>query len=125
MLHRALAAADILAEQGHQARVVDLRWLSPLDDDTIDAAVRECGGRVVVAHQANLTGGFGAEIAARIGERHFGHLAAPVRRVGAPDVRIPAAPALQDAVLPSAGQLARAARELLTFRHPRAVVPNV
>jgi 2-oxoisovalerate dehydrogenase E1 component len=124
MLHRALAAADLLAAQGHQARVVDLRWLSPLDDDTIDAAVRECGGRVVVAHQANLTGGFGAEIAARIGERHFGHLAAPVRRVGAPDVRIPAAPALQDAVLPSAEQLTRAAADVLTFPRPRTVVPN-
>lgn len=124
MLHRALNAADQLEAMGHQACVVDLRWLSPLDDDTIDAAVRQCGGRVVVAHQANLTGGFGAEIAARIGERHFGRLAAPVRRVGAPDVRIPAAPALQDAVLPSAAQLVRAAADLLAFSSPRAVTRN-
>jgi 2-oxoisovalerate dehydrogenase E1 component len=113
MLHRALAAADHLAAAGHEACVVDLRWLRPLDDDTIDAAVRRCQGRVIVAHEANVTGGFGAEVAARISERHFGTLAAPVRRVGAPDVRIPAAPALQKAVLPSADWLVEAAMDML------------
>jgi 2-oxoisovalerate dehydrogenase E1 component len=113
MLHRALSAADILSGLGHEASVVDLRWLRPLDDDTIDAVVRQCQGRVIVAHEANLTGGFGAEVAARISERHFGTLAAPVRRVGAPDVRIPAAPALQKAVLPSADWLVEAALTML------------
>jgi 2-oxoisovalerate dehydrogenase E1 component len=113
MLHRALDAASRLADAGHEACVVDLRWLRPLDDDTIDAAVRQCHGRVIVAHEANVTGGFGAEVAARISERHFGTLTAPVRRVGAPDVRIPAAPALQEAVLPSAGSLVNAALKLL------------
>jgi 2-oxoisovalerate dehydrogenase E1 component len=113
MLHRALSAADRLADAGHEATVVDLRWLRPLDDDTIDAAVRQCHGRVIVAHEANVTGGFGAEVAARIGERHFGTLPAPVRRVGAPDVRIPAAPALQKAVLPSADWLVAAAMDML------------
>jgi 2-oxoisovalerate dehydrogenase E1 component len=114
MLHRALDAAHRLADAGHEACVVDLRWLRPLDDDTIDAVVRQCHGRVIVAHEANLTGGFGAEVAARIGERHFGTLTAPVRRVGAPDVRIPAAPALQQAVLPSADWLMDAAEEMLS-----------
>lgn len=114
MLHRALDAADRLADAGHEACVVDLRWLRPLDDDTIDAAVRQCHGRVIVAHEANLTGGFGAEVAARISERHFGTLTAPVRRVGASDVRIPAAPSLQQAVLPSADWLVDAAKELLS-----------
>jgi 2-oxoisovalerate dehydrogenase E1 component len=94
--------------------VVDLRWLRPLDDDTIDAVVRQCHGRVIVAHEANLTGGFGAEVAARISERHFGTLTAPVRRIGAPDVRIPAAPVLQEAVLPSAGWLVDAAVKMLS-----------
>jgi 2-oxoisovalerate dehydrogenase E1 component len=114
MLHRALDAAHRLADAGYEACVVDLRWLRPLDDDTIDAVVRQCHGRVIVAHEANLTGGFGAEVAARIGERHFGTLTAPVRRVGAPDVRIPAAPALQQAVLPSADWLMDAAEEMLS-----------
>jgi 2-oxoisovalerate dehydrogenase E1 component len=113
MLHRALSAAQRLSDMGYEACVVDLRWLRPLDDDTIDTAVLRCQGRVVVAHEANLTGGFGAEVAARITERHFGTLRAPVRRVGAPDVRIPAAPSLQNAVLPSADELVDAALAVL------------
>jgi 2-oxoisovalerate dehydrogenase E1 component len=113
MLHRALDAARRLADAGHEASVTDLRWLRPLDDDTIDAVVRQCHGRVIVAHEANVTGGFGAEIAARITERHFDTLTAPVRRVGAPDVRIPAAPALQRAVVPSADWLVEAAMDML------------
>jgi 2-oxoisovalerate dehydrogenase E1 component len=100
MLWRALEAADRLAELGQSASVLDLRWLRPLDDAAIDQVVREAGGRVIVAHEANLTGGFGAEVAARISERHFGELVAPVLRVAALDTRIPAAPALQRAVIP-------------------------
>ncbi len=106
-------AASALAERGIEATVVDLRWLSPLDDEAIAAAVSRAN-RVLVAHEANVTGGFGAEIAARIGERHFGDLDAPVRRVGAPDVRIPPAPALQEALLPSAASIERAAKQLVS-----------
>jgi 2-oxoisovalerate dehydrogenase E1 component len=104
-------AAAALAERGIESTVVDLRWLAPLDDEAIAAAV-ERTNRVLVAHEANLTGGFGAEIAARIGERHFEHLDAPVRRVGAPDVRIPPTPALQEALLPSAASIEEAAERL-------------
>src|SRR5918995_1010478 len=107
-------AAETLAGRGVEATVVDLRWLSPLDDEAIAAAV-ERTNRVLVAHEANVTGGFGAEIAARIGERHFGHLDAPVKRVGAPDVRIPPAPALQEALLPSAASIERAAKRLALY----------
>jgi 2-oxoisovalerate dehydrogenase E1 component len=105
------AAAEALAGRGVEATVVDLRWLAPLDDEAIAAAVGQTN-RVLIAHEANVTGGFGAEIAARIGERHFGDLDAPVRRVGTPDVRLPAAPALQAALLPSADSIARAAERL-------------
>jgi 2-oxoisovalerate dehydrogenase E1 component len=105
-------AADALAAKGIEATVVDLRWLAPLDDEAIaEALVRT--NRVLVAHEANLTGGFGAEIAARVAERHFGELDAPVRRVGAPDVRIPPSPALQEALLPSAASIERAAERLV------------
>jgi 2-oxoisovalerate dehydrogenase E1 component len=104
-------AAEVLAGRGVEATVVDLRWLAPLDDEAIAAAVGRTN-RVLIAHEANVTGGFGAEIAARIGERHFSDLDAPVRRVGAPDVRLPAAPALQAALLPSADSIARAAERL-------------
>jgi 2-oxoisovalerate dehydrogenase E1 component len=113
MLARVLAAADQLAERGQHLSVLDLRWLRPLDDAAIDDVVRACGGRVIVAHEANLTGGFGAEIAARITERHLRELAAPVRRVAAPDIRVPAAPALQRAVVPGVQAILDAAGALL------------
>jgi 2-oxoisovalerate dehydrogenase E1 component len=113
MLTRVLAAADQLAERGQHLSVLDLRWLRPLDDAAIDEVVRACGGRVIVAHEANLTGGFGAEIAARINERHLRELAAPVRRVAAPDIRVPAAPALQRAVIPGVQAILDAAGALL------------
>ena len=106
------AAADALAGRGVHAAVADLRWLNPLDEEAIERLVRAGTDRVLIVHEANVTGGFGAEIAARIGEQHFDYLDAPVRRVGVPDVRIPPAPALQAALLPSAAAIERAA-ELL------------
>lgn len=113
MLHRAREAADTLSTSGYRACVVDLRWLRPLDDKTIDSVVRACGGRVIVAHEANLTGGFGGEVAAGITERNFGSLVQPVRRIGALDVRVPAAPSLQAAVIPSSEWLVEAALSML------------
>jgi 2-oxoisovalerate dehydrogenase E1 component len=116
MLHRALAAAEVLSWEGLEAGVLDLRWLNPVDDEALAEAVGVGGGRVLVAHEANRTGGFGAEIAARITERHFGQLVAPVARVATPDTRIPAAPALQRGVIPDANQIATVARRLTTAR---------
>jgi 2-oxoisovalerate dehydrogenase E1 component len=112
MLPHVLEAAERLAERGVEASVVDLRWLNPLDDETIEAVVRAGSGTVLVAHEANLTGGFGAEIAARIQERHFDYLDQPVARVGTPDSRIPSAPALQRALLPNAQTIAETVAEL-------------
>lgn len=113
----ALSAADELADRGVDATVLDLRWLSPLDDAAIARAVADNGGRVVVAHEANLTGGFGAEIAARIASEHFAHLTAPIERVGLPDVRVPSAPALQSALLPTSAHVRDAALRLTDARH--------
>jgi 2-oxoisovalerate dehydrogenase E1 component len=112
MLDAALAAADELAGEGVAATVIDLRWLNPLDEEAIAAAVARCG-RAVIAHEANLTGGFGAEVAARIADRNLFDLEAPVRRVGSPDVRYPSAPNLQEALLPDAGKIAAAVRDVL------------
>lgn len=112
MVPEALKAATRLAEQGIEASVVDLRWLNPLDDETIEQVVRSSKGRVLVVHEANVTGGFGAEIVARIQERHFDFLDQPVARLGAPDTRIPSAPALQRALLPDAEAIAESARAL-------------
>jgi 2-oxoisovalerate dehydrogenase E1 component len=107
-----MRAADLLLAEGIEASVLDLRWLSPLDDEAIEQAVQENDGRVLVVHEANVTGGVGAEIAARISERHWPILKTAVRRIGTRDVRMPASPILQQAVLPSADDIVRAARAL-------------
>ena len=70
----------------------------------------------MIVHEANLTGGFGAEVAARIGERLFSELNAPVRRLAPPDTRIPSSPGLQVALIPDAAAIVAAARELLEAR---------
>lgn len=111
--HVALAAAEALAAEGLEVAVLDLRWLAPLDEEAIAAVVVDSGGRVVVAHEANITGGFGAEIAARITEHHFDLLDAPVIRVGAPDVRIPSAPSLQRELIPTPDTISSAIRRQL------------
>jgi 2-oxoisovalerate dehydrogenase E1 component beta subunit len=80
-LESALAAREDGPGNGHSIEVVDVRSLSPLDEDTICASVRRTG-RCVIAHEAPVYGGLGAEIAARITERCFYELEAPVLRVG-------------------------------------------
>lgn len=92
-------AAEQLADNGVQADVFDLRWLNPLDlDPVIESAVRT--RRLVVAHEANLTGGFGAEVVARVSEAAGDNgTALRTRRLGLPDIPMPAAPALQQAVV--------------------------
>jgi 2-oxoisovalerate dehydrogenase E1 component len=106
-------AADVLAAEGIEANVLDLRWLSPLDEVAIAEAVVSGGGRVLVVHEANTTGGFGAEIAARIAQQLFEELDAPIVRLGAKDVRIPSAPVLQDAVIPQVSSIVEAGRYLV------------
>lgn len=86
----ALTAAKIGAEEGISLEVIDLRSLAPLDIDTVAESVDRTG-RLVVVHEAPVTGGIGAEIAARITERCFYHLEAPVRRVGGFDIPYPPA----------------------------------
>lgn len=112
MCLKAEAAAEELANEGIEATVLDLRWLAPLDEEAIIAAVSTSGGRALVVHEANVTGGFGAEVAARIGARLYSELKAPVARLGAPDVRIPAAPALQSALIPQQDWIVQAARQI-------------
>ncbi|MEU1854205.1 alpha-ketoacid dehydrogenase subunit beta [Streptomyces sp. NPDC019990] len=99
----ALAAAEAAAEQGLSLEVVDLRTLSPFDEDTVAASVRRTG-RAVVVHEAHGFAGPGAEIAARITERCFYHLEAPLRRVTGLDVPYPA-PLLEDHYLPDVGRV--------------------
>ncbi|MEI7745167.1 MAG: transketolase C-terminal domain-containing protein, partial [Chloroflexota bacterium] len=113
MAQVSLRAADRLADEGISASVLDLRWLNPLDEEAIAAALKASAGRLLIAHEANLTGGFGAEIAARVSERHLFELDAPIVRVGMPDVRVPSSPVLQAAILPSEQMITDAARRLV------------
>jgi pyruvate/2-oxoglutarate/acetoin dehydrogenase E1 component len=87
-----------------------MRWLSPLDFECVAASLSRTG-RLVVAHEANLTGGFGAEIAARAAKECFWDLDVPVSRVALPDTRVPAAPVLQESLFPGAERIANALRE--------------
>lgn len=115
MVFRALEAADQLArEDGLQVEVLDLRTLLPMDDAAIERTVRKTH-RVLVAHEDTKTGGVAGEITARINERCFEFLDAPVRRVAALDVPLPYAPTLEDYVLPHTGDLVHAARWLAAY----------
>ncbi len=111
MVREALDAADSLAAEGISAEVLDLRTLLPLDLATIAQSVCRTH-RVVVAHEAVRNGGFGAEVAARIGTELFDELDAPVRRVGCPFAPLPFAPELERAMLPGAAQIVQAVHEL-------------
>lgn len=115
MVVEATKAAEAAAEQGHSVEVIDLRWLSPLDFSPVADSVHRTG-RLVIAHEANLTGGFGAEIAARVAQECFWDLDAPIQRVATPDVRIPAAPALQEAVIPGAPEILNGIQRVLEPR---------
>lgn len=104
-------AAEDLAEVGIAAEVVDLRTLKPLDMGTVAESIKKTR-RAVIVHEACRTGGFGAELAARIQEELFDVLAAPVKRVAARDVPMPFSPPLEDFVLPKAADVVAAVLEL-------------
>ena len=108
----ACAAADaVAATDDLDVEVIDMRWLSPLDFETVAASVARTS-KLVVAHEANLTGGYGAEIAARAAKECFWDLDAPVERVALPDIRVPAAPVLQESLFPGAEAIAGALRRV-------------
>ncbi len=111
VVERALRAATALAAEGIETEVIDLRSLSPFDWETLAASVGKTG-KALVAHEDMLSFGFGAEIAARVGDRLFEFLDAPVRRVAALDTFVPYEPGLESAVLPQIDDLKRAIREL-------------
>lgn len=114
MVHEALAAAETLAAEGQSVEVLDLRTLKPLDQPAILASVRKTS-KVLIVHEANLTGGIGGEIAALIAEHAFEDLDGPIMRVAAPDTPVPYSPPLEDAYRPNAERILAAARELLAY----------
>lgn len=111
MVRSALDAAEELGRSGLSVEVLDLRTLVPLDMAAISDSVAKTH-RVIIAHEAVRNAGFGAEIAARIGGDLFDELDAPVMRVACPFAPIPFAPELEQALLPGARDIVRAARDL-------------
>jgi 2-oxoisovalerate dehydrogenase E1 component beta subunit len=111
MVHHALEAADMVAGEGISAEVIDLRSLAPLDEDALLESVRKTG-KVIIVHEACLTGGFGGELAARIAEKAFEHLDGPIRRIAYPDQPVPYQRALEAACIPNAARIADAMRDL-------------
>ena len=115
MVHHCLEAAEAVAPEGISVEVIDLRTLQPLDRETILRSVEKTA-RAMVVHEDNLTGGFGAEVAAIIADKGFEHLDAPVTRVAGPDV--PAMPfnhPQEEAFLPNPEKIAAAMRRLAAF----------
>ncbi|MGY1741307.1 MULTISPECIES: alpha-ketoacid dehydrogenase subunit beta [unclassified Blastococcus] len=113
MVKTALQAADAAAEEGRSLEVVDLRTLSPLDLEPVFASVRRTG-RCVVVHEAGVTLGLGAEIAARVTEECFHSLEAPVLRVGGYDVPYPPA-RLEEEYLPDLDRVLDAVDRAMGF----------
>jgi pyruvate/2-oxoglutarate/acetoin dehydrogenase E1 component len=100
MVNCSLQVAKVLEEEGISTEVIDPRTLIPLDEDTIINSVKKTH-RALIVHEACRTSGFGAEIAARIAEKAFDHLDAPVMRIGTLDCPIPFNPRLEDYVIPN------------------------
>jgi 2-oxoisovalerate dehydrogenase E1 component len=113
-VNRAVQAARKTADDGIAVEILDLRSLSPVDWDAIATSVRKTG-KALVLHEDSLTWGYGAEIAARIGQELYTDLDAAVRRLGATDTFVAYAPELEDYILPQVADIAAAIRDLAAW----------
>jgi len=111
-LYRALAAADQLASEGTECEVIDPLTLNPLDEQTIFESVQKTG-RLVIVHEDTLTGGWGAEVAARVADDCLAYLEAPIKRIATRDVPAPAAPVLEQAIVPQVETIVATVKEML------------
>jgi pyruvate dehydrogenase E1 component beta subunit len=109
LVHESLAAAAEAEKEGVSVEVVDPRTLQPLDEDTLVASVKKTN-RCVVAHEAVVRGGFGAEVAAVVQHQAFDWLDAPIERVGSKFTPIPFAPVMENFVVPHADDVLEAIR---------------
>ena len=114
LVQRSLLAAQQAEKDGISVMVIDLRTISPVDWAGISAAVMKTN-RVIIAHEDQLTCGFGAELAARIADELFEHLDAPVRRVAALDVPVAYYPELEEAILPQSADVLKAIKAIARY----------
>ncbi|MDX9909679.1 MAG: thiamine pyrophosphate-dependent enzyme, partial [Mariniphaga sp.] len=112
--HMSIEAARKLEEEGYSVEVIDLRSLLPLDEEAIMKSVKKTG-KVLVAHEDKVFGGFGGELSALITEKAFEFLDAPVRRVGSTFTPVGFSPILEKAILPNSDKIYDAAKELLLY----------
>jgi len=113
-VHLALEAADLLAKEGLDLEVVDLRTLIPLDKEMIFDSVRKTS-KAIVLYEDNKTGGVGAEVSALLAEECFDALDGPVVRIAAPDTPVPFSTPLEEFFLPKVGDIVTAARKLAAY----------
>jgi len=114
MVYTALDAAEQLAREGIEVEVLDLRSILPLDEEAILATARKTS-KVIVLHEATLTGGVGGEIVARISEKAFEYLDGPIMRIAAADTPAPYSPPLEEAFLPQVADVVAKVRELAAY----------
>ena len=114
MVHRSVGAADLLAEEGVEVEVLDLRTLLPLDDEAVVESVKRTG-KLLVVHEDTRTGGIAGEIAMRVNERAFEWLDGPILRVTAIDAPVPYSAPLEDHFLPGVDDVVSAARYLANY----------
>jgi len=112
MVRRSLEAAEILAREGIEAEVVDLRTLRPLDEELVLSSVRKTN-RALVVYEPPCFGAFGAEVAALVTERAFDYLDAPIVRLGGLEMPPPYNPRLEKRTVPQVEDIVRAAKKLL------------
>ena len=113
-VHMALEVAERMQKEGVSIEVVDIRTLVPFDEETVLQSVRKTN-RVLITHEAALTGGFASEISACITEKAFDSLDAPIKRVAAFDSPTPFAPTLEKAMLPNADKIHAELLHLLSY----------
>jgi len=107
-------AAKKFEELGYSVEVIDIRTIIPLDEETIYRSVKKTN-KAIVIHEDTLTGGFGAEIAARISDNCFQYLDGPVKRIAAKDAHIPYSPVLEIEILPSRNLIYNGIKELIEY----------
>jgi len=112
MLYRSLDAAEVLANEGISCEVIDAMSLVPFDMETLSKSI-EKNSRLIIVEEDNLTGGWGAEVAARVADECLFLLEAPVKRVASYDVPMPASPVLENFVIPTKERIMDAIREIM------------
>jgi 2-oxoisovalerate dehydrogenase E1 component beta subunit len=114
MVYKALEAAEELAKDGIEVEVLDLRTILPLDEEAILATAKKTS-KVIVLHEATMTGGPGGEVVARIAQKAFEYLDGPIVRIAPPDTPVPYSPPLEEAFLPQVKDIVASARKLAAY----------